>query len=262
MGSLIALCLCLCVALPAVAALDEQPVILPAWEAIPKIDNYASREEYEAAAGDRKYTLTRVSYPSGDLTVFAYLYAPAAKPKTVLPVVVFNRGSFTWKQFACEYLAMFHRLAVAGFVVVAPMVRGSGGAPGRDEMGGADLDDLMNTPALLRQLPFVDPDHVFMYGESRGGMMTYQAIRERYPMCAAAVYGAFTDLGALTASGARFEKMAATERNDWKACHPEARPRIAGGGGVGRAFGAAGAPGLSWSRAALRPPTAGFAGSG
>jgi dipeptidyl aminopeptidase/acylaminoacyl peptidase len=37
-------------------------------------------------------------------------------------------------------------------------------------------------------------DNLFMYGVSRGGMMTYQAIKKAFPIRAAAVVGAFTDL--------------------------------------------------------------------
>ena len=186
------------------ASLDERAVAVPDYEAVPNIARYASRDEYDAARADAKFKLTRVSYESDGLTVFAYVYAPAAKPERALPVVVFNRGSYVWKEFAGEYLTTFHRLASAGFVVVAPMYRGSGGAPGRDEMGGADLNDVLNTTALLRQLPYADVTAVFMYGESRGAMMTYQAIREHYPMRAAAVYGGFTRIAELTAPGGRF----------------------------------------------------------
>jgi dipeptidyl aminopeptidase/acylaminoacyl peptidase len=167
---------------------------------------------------DARFLLSQVSYASDDLTVFAYVYAPV-KPAGKLPVVVFNRGSYVWQQFAAEYLTTFHRLAVAGFIVVAPMYRGSGGAPGKDEMGGADVDDLMNTPALLRTLPAADLQNVFMYGESRGGMMTYQAMRERYPMQAAAVYGAFTDLSELTAAGGNFAKAATAIWPDYAEKH-------------------------------------------
>jgi dipeptidyl aminopeptidase/acylaminoacyl peptidase len=190
------------------ADLDERPVEIPAYQSIPRIGWYASPEEFEAALRDTRFRLTRVSYESGGLTVFAYVYAPAKAPKAKLPVIVFNRGSYVWKEFAGEYLTMFHRLASAGFLVVAPMYRGSGGAPGRDEMGGADLDDLLNTVSLIRRLPAADPEAVFMYGESRGGMMTYQAIRERYPMRAAAVIGGFTDLRPLADPGGRFATIA------------------------------------------------------
>src|SRR5687768_8691367 len=90
------------------------------------------------------------------------------------------------------------------------MYRQSGGAPGRDEVGGADLNDLMNTVTVIRQLPAANPELVFMYGESRGGMMTYQAIREHYPMLAAAVYGGFTDLRPLADPGGKFADAAKT----------------------------------------------------
>jgi dipeptidyl aminopeptidase/acylaminoacyl peptidase len=187
----------------------KDPVVLPDYDDIPKIEQYASRQEYDAARRDSAFELTRLSYASDGLTVYAYQYAPRA-PKGRLPVVIFNRGSYVWKQFAGEYLTLFHRLGAAGFLVIAPMYRGSGGAEGRDELGGADVADLMHTADLLVQLPHADPDRVFMYGESRGGMMTYQAIRDRYPMRAAAVYGAFTNLAELAAPGGKFEKAATT----------------------------------------------------
>ena len=196
--------------------LDELPVQIPAYQSIPRIHRYASPEEYETALRDARFRLTRVSYESGGLTVVAYVYAPAETPKVKQPVIVFNRGSYTWTEFAGEYLTMFHRLASAGFVVVAPMYRGSGGAPGRDELGGADLDDLLSTVAVIRQLPAADAGKVFMYGESRGAMMTYQALREHYPMLAAAVYGGFTDIRPLADPGGRFAQMALTIWPDYK----------------------------------------------
>lgn len=188
------------------ASLDEKPVTLPDYDAIPKVEQYATADEYQLARADAKFRLTQVSYASDGLTVFAYVYAPIAKPTHSLPVVVFNRGSYVWKQFVGEYLTTFHRLASAGFLVVAPMYRGSGGSAGRDELGGADLDDLLNTTCLLQQLPIADRENVFLYGESRGGMMTYQAIREQYPMRAAAVYGGFADMAELTAPTGKFAK--------------------------------------------------------
>jgi len=185
----------------------EKPVQLPEYGSIRHIENYATAEEYKAARTDPRFTLTQLTYQSDGLAVSAYVYKPA-KIAGRLPAVVFNRGSWTWEQFAGEYLATFHRLGEAGFVVVAPILRGSGGAEGRDELGGADLGDVMNTVGVLRDMSFVDSANVFMYGESRGGMMTLQAIRERYPMRAAAVVGAFADMAELTAPGARFEKAA------------------------------------------------------
>ncbi len=196
-------------------AASAEPVVLPDYDTIPKIEQYASADEYESARRDTTFVLTKLSYVSDGITVCAYVYAPRS-PRGKLPVVIFNRGSYTWKEFAGEYLLTFHRLAKAGFVVVAPMYRGSGGAEGRDELGGADLHDLLNAGEVLRQLPYADANALFMYGESRGGMMTYQAIRERFPMRAAAVYGGFTDLGELAGPAGKFAAAARTIWPDYE----------------------------------------------
>jgi dipeptidyl aminopeptidase/acylaminoacyl peptidase len=95
---------------------------------------------------------------------------------------------------------IFHRLASEGFTVLAPLYRGSDGGEGRDEMGGADVNDLMNILPVAKSLMFIDTNNLFMYGQSRGGMMTFQAIRKEFPINAAAVYGAFTDLDQLLKS--------------------------------------------------------------
>jgi dipeptidyl aminopeptidase/acylaminoacyl peptidase len=68
-------------------------------------------------------------------------------------------------------------------------------------MGGADLSDLINIVPVLSQLGSLDTRNVFLYGESRGGMMVFQAMRDGFPARAAATFGAFTDLAEMTSSG-------------------------------------------------------------
>src|SRR5574341_592983 len=148
---------------------------------------------YEQARTDRRFEMLRVTYRSDGLPVVAFIYRPSAIGDK-RPVVVYNRGSYIRQNAARELLVPFHRLAAAGFVVVAPMYRGSEGAPGRDEMGGADLADLMNIQAVIASLPYADAADMFLYGESRGGMMALQALRDGFPARAAAVVGSFTDL--------------------------------------------------------------------
>jgi dipeptidyl aminopeptidase/acylaminoacyl peptidase len=195
--SLIAMTLTLASPFPA-RATSAEPVVFPAYEAVRGIRQYATPAEYEAALADTRFVMERISYPSSGLNVFAYVYRPRLAAGR-LPVIVFNRGSWTWPAFAAELLVMARRLAERGYLVVAPMYRGSGGAPGRDEMGGADLDDLMNILPVIRAMPNADPGRLYLYGESRGGMMVYQALREGFPARAAAVVGAFTDLEAMLA---------------------------------------------------------------
>jgi len=197
----LALLLPLLVAAPLRAADPSagQALTFPPYDSVAGLAPYGSREAYAAAAADRRFVMEQIRYPSDGLTVLAYVYRPVT-PGRRLPVIVFTRGSWTWEAFHPQLLVMAHRLAEAGYVVVAPMYRGSGGAPGRDEMGGAELDDLLNLRPVLASLPGVDPARVYLYGESRGGMMVYQGLRMGFPARAAAVFGAFTDLDGMLAA--------------------------------------------------------------
>lgn len=186
-------------AAPAEGALQIDRVEVPSYANLPHAKEYASAAEYRVAASDRRFRMQRFAYSSDGVTVYAYIYGtrPGQRRR---PVIIFNRGSFVWPNgFAGELLTVAHRLATAGYIVVAPMYRGSGGALGRDEMGGGDLDDLMNLSSFIREIPGADTGRVYLYGESRGGMMVYQALRDGFPARAAAVVGAFTDLDGMLA---------------------------------------------------------------
>jgi len=161
------------------------------------VEEYVSKEAYERAVGDRSFEFQKLVYASDGLKVVAYLYKPARTEGAPLPAIIFNRGSTVRGDIAPELVAFFHRLASAGFVVLAPMYRQSDGGEGRDEVGGADLNDLINVAGVAKALGFVDMNNLFLYGESRGGMMTFQAVRRGFPANAAAVFGAFTDMEAL-----------------------------------------------------------------
>jgi len=120
------------------AILAIKPVTFPAYDSYRGIARYApTREDYARAVADPGFVMERVTYRSDDLDVHAYLYRPAIPPKEKLPVVIFNRGSHVRDDFSPEVLMPGNRLARQGYVVLAPMLRGSGGAQGHDEMGGA-----------------------------------------------------------------------------------------------------------------------------
>ncbi len=185
--------------------IERSAYVLPAWSAAAErtdVKKYATEEEYAPAAADSPFTMEKLRYRSDGLSVVALLYRQKNAGAVRQPVIVFNRGSYVRKDVAPELLTMFHRLAQAGFVVVAPMYRGSDGGEGRDEMGGADLNELMNILPVLREIEALDTGNVFLYGESRGGMMVYQAMRDGFPARAAATYGAFTDLGEMISTDA------------------------------------------------------------
>ena len=187
---------------------DRQPVTVPLFDGESGTRSSSSREEYAAARADRSYAFEQFTYESDGLRVGAYLYRPRERSASPLPVVVYNRGSYTRPTgFAAEMLVMANRYGRAGFIVVAPQYRGSNGWQGRDEMGGADLSDLMNIVPQLARIEGADASRVYLSGESRGGMMVYQALRDQFPAKAAAVWGAFTDLASVIAPGSSQAKF-------------------------------------------------------
>lgn len=182
---------------------DRKGYDFPSYEQAVKdtdVERYADKAAYEAAVSDTQFEFQKLTYLSDGLKVTAYLYAPKQIKDRKFPTIIFNRGSVVRGNIAPELIAFFHRLASAGFVILAPMLRQSDGGEGKDEVGGADVNDLMNLVPVARTLGFVDMNNLFMYGESRGGMMTYQAIKKAFPINAAAVFGGFTDMQELIAS--------------------------------------------------------------
>lgn len=128
----------------------EQPVYsFPSWDIATETTDvekwYAIRNEYVAAVKDRNYVFEKIRYSSDNREVVAYLYGPKKKSRTKRPIIVFNRGGYIKRDIAPELLPRFHRLAKSGFTIVAPMYRGSDGAKGHDEMGGADLEPMIET---------------------------------------------------------------------------------------------------------------------
>lgn len=196
-----------CCLLPAASALavDDGAIVarkayvFPSYELAVQttdVEKYTDKVTYETAVNDARFEFEKLTYASDGLKVIAYLYKPKESGRK-FPTIIYNRGSAVRGDIAPELIAFFHRVAAEGFVVLAPMLRQSDGGEGRDELGGADVDDLMNVLPLARSLAFVDMDNLFMCGESRGGMMTYQAIKRGFPVNAAAVVGAFTNMQAV-----------------------------------------------------------------
>jgi len=183
--------------------LERKAYRCPSYEEAVKstdVERYADKAAYEKAINDLDFEFEKMTYLSDGLKVVAYVYRPKQMANKKFPTIIFNRGSAVRNDIAPELVTFFNRLARAGFVVVAPMLRQSDGGEGRDEMGGADIDDITNLLPVMSELGFIDTTNLFMYGESRGGMMTYLAIRKRFPINAAAVFGALTDLQQLADS--------------------------------------------------------------
>jgi len=197
--------------------IDRVPCALPEYGNVSGLDGYATPGEYTEAIADTRFVCEKLRYASDGLPVVALLYRSADAAGKRMPVVVFNRGSYTVKDQAPLSIAMFRRLGIEGFLVIAPMYRGSEGAPGHDEFGGADLHDLMNVSKVLEQIESADRGNVFLYGESRGAVMSLMALRDGFPAKAAATVGAFTDLGDFLAADMRAAGIVKVVWPDWDA---------------------------------------------
>jgi dienelactone hydrolase len=179
--------------------IEQSPFELPAYERIPdRFKRVYTREAVEKMRDAGGLELLKIKYLSDGLKVSGFIYKPKETAGKKLPVVIWNRGGagedtiISVENFNDFY--EMHRYASEGFVVLASQYRGYDGGEGKDEVGGADLNDVLNLIPLARALGYVDMERVFMFGFSRGAQMTLQAIRRGAPIRAAVIVGAPTDI--------------------------------------------------------------------
>lgn len=137
-------------------------------------------EKYEKQAGVdlSTYISYRFFYQSDDLKIEAFISAPVdllGKKKS--PCLIYNHGG-NREYGALEnvettfYAYQFHTICVA------TNYRGCGSSQGTDAFGGDDVRDVIHLIDLCQKLDYVDTNQINMFGVSRGGMMTYETLRE------------------------------------------------------------------------------------
>ena len=130
-----------------------------------------------------------ITYLSDGLEVKGYLALPVEGEN--LPCVIYNRGGNREAGALSDPQAVrvLGKIASWGYIVAASQYRGNAGGEGKEEFGGADVNDVLNLIPLLESLPGADPARIGMFGWSRGGMMTYISLA-RTDRIAAAIVGA------------------------------------------------------------------------
>ncbi len=176
------------------AITGRTPATFPLYSSVGDLRDFMSEQEYRSAVESLQKTaaVERVLYRHDGVTVSAYVATPKGK-SAKLPVIVFNRGSYIVKQPLPIIARELEAYSKAGYLVIAPTLRGSDGTEGKDELGGGDFDDLAAAVNNVVQFGPADATRIYMAGESRGGIMTYFAIARGLPVRAAAVWGAITD---------------------------------------------------------------------
>ena len=164
----------------------------------------------------------RIKYMSDGLEVVGFI----AKPEKIegkLPVLIFNRGGNRDFAKITDKSAMYLAFqATQGYIVLASQYRGSDGGQGKDQFGGEDINDVLNLLPVAESIPEADMDNIFMLGCSRGGMMTYLAMKHGLQLRAAVVVGGVTDLVASYDEREQafkdvVEDLVGPKRDDWRA---------------------------------------------
>lgn len=120
-------------------------------------------QEYEAEP--LPPNVEEVLYPSGGMQLKAWVYRPPGE-QGPRPALVFFHGGFA---FGAGDLMACQPFIDAGFVVMAPMLRGENGNPGEFELFLGEIDDGRAAVKWLAGQPYVDAGRVYTFGHSVGG---------------------------------------------------------------------------------------------
>jgi dipeptidyl aminopeptidase/acylaminoacyl peptidase len=136
-----------------------------------------------------------ITYWSDGLRVTGFMGRPLTPGPH--PAIIHNRGGYG--EVGIQTGVEIVPLVEAGYVAVASQYRGNGGGEGREDFGGSDVHDVLNLIAFLKTQPYVDANRIGMMGGSRGGMMTYIALKldsvnNRHDIKAAVTVGGISDL--------------------------------------------------------------------
>jgi dipeptidyl aminopeptidase/acylaminoacyl peptidase len=161
------------------------------------VQSLYTREEFEKRQAHQGFECVRITYLSDGLKVVGHIYKPQSTTGKHYPLIIFNRGGNRefGKNTPRRIIGLYEFLA-HGFVVLASQYRGNDGGEGKEELGGADMNDVLHLFPLAQSLGYIDMRNIFMYGVSRGGMTTYIALKHGAPVNAAAIVGGVTDLQA------------------------------------------------------------------
>ncbi len=157
-------------------------------------DKIGSDYVLEAEKNSKLINVYRMVYLSQGHRVVGYIVEP--KEGENLPCVIYNRGgSGDFGSIKIGHL--FLRLSLfakAGYITIFSQYSGNAGGEGVDEMGGTDIEDVLNLYPILKKYSRADASRIGMYGASRGGMMTYLALARTDWIKAAVIVAGTTDL--------------------------------------------------------------------
>ncbi len=149
-----------------------------------------------AKESEKVVSVFTFTYDVDGAEVAGFIVAPKKSNKK-LPCIIFNRGG-TGDFGLMPKGRLFTRIAQMarwGYVVIGSQYPGNSLSEGKDERGGkSDIASVTKLYDLAKELTIVDESRIGMYGESRGGMMTYLCMKEASWIKTALTLGGLTDL--------------------------------------------------------------------
>lgn len=119
----------------------------------------------------------KIKYLSDSLVISGIIIRP--KISEVLPVILYTKGGNN-KTFinAFRYTELFNLAYYAnnGYCIFSTNYRGYNSEP-LDEFGGKDVNDIFNLLKVIDSEPNVDTTKIALFGLSRGGMMSFLALK-------------------------------------------------------------------------------------
>lgn len=115
--------------------------------------------------------VSELEYPSGELRLKAWVSRPSEAGGR-RPAVLYLHGGFAFGTGDWNQTKQYRD---AGFVVMAPMLRGENGLPGAFSYFYDEVDDVVAAAEYLSRQPYVDSSRVFLAGHSIGGVLTILA---------------------------------------------------------------------------------------
>jgi dipeptidyl aminopeptidase/acylaminoacyl peptidase len=128
-------------------------------------------------------------YNSDENSVKGYLAYPK-KITEKLPIIIWNRGGNNKSGLLDDFLAsgILGEIASWGYTVFASQYRE------KDWFGGDDVNDVLNLIEIAKEFEFSDEKVIGMEGWSRGGMMTYLALRRTTEIKSCIIVAGLSDL--------------------------------------------------------------------
>jgi dipeptidyl aminopeptidase/acylaminoacyl peptidase len=132
--------------------------------------------------------VTEIEYGSGDLRLKAWMNRPAGGHNH--PAVLFLHGGFA---FGPEDWELTQPYRDAGYVVLAPRLRGENGQPGAFTLWYDEVDDVLAAAEFLSRQTHVDAGRMYLAGVSAGGTLALLSAAASTRFRAAASFSASPD---------------------------------------------------------------------